>query len=160
MQCAGRLEIRRRLLSVLGSHSDPACQHARDAARTPAWHPAAPLAGRFASDPALVRQGVERRERSRRSGAKSNAAREGRDRKELDGDECRELMSQKRCATSVTVGRRARPKSRETVRSDTSTPTLASSPWIRGAPPSGFAAAVWRKRFQMAAAVHGSPAPR
>ena len=43
------------------------------------------------------------------------------------------------------------------VRSDTSTPTLPNSPWIRGAPQSGFAAAIWVTSVRMVASVLGRP---
>jgi hypothetical protein len=54
-------------------------------------------------------------------------------------------------------GRRGRRRSRETVRSDTSTPTLPNSPWIRGAPQSGFTVAIRLTSVRMAASVLGRP---
>jgi hypothetical protein len=52
-------------------------------------------------------------------------------------------------------GRRGRRNSREMVRSDTSTPTLPNSPWIR--PQSGFATAIWVTSVRMVASVLGRP---
>ena len=46
---------------------------------------------------------------------------------------------------------------RELVRSETATPSLANSPWIRGAPHSGFAAAIFTTRARRAAFVSGGP---
>lgn len=44
------------------------------------------------------------------------------------------------------------------MRSETSTPTLPNSPWIRRAPQSGFAAAIWLTNLRMAVPVRGRPA--
>jgi hypothetical protein len=46
---------------------------------------------------------------------------------------------------------------RETVRSATSIPSLRSSPWIRGAPHSGLAAAIFRTRAMISAFIDGRP---
>jgi hypothetical protein len=46
---------------------------------------------------------------------------------------------------------------RETVRSATSNPSLRSSPWIRGAPHSGLAAAILRTSAMISAFVDGRP---
>jgi hypothetical protein len=54
-------------------------------------------------------------------------------------------------------GRRGRRTSREMVRSEISTPSLPNSPWIRGAPQSGFAAAIFITSARMAAVVLGRP---
>ena len=54
-------------------------------------------------------------------------------------------------------GRRRRRRSLETVRSDTSMPSLPSSPWIRGAPQRGFALPILSTSVRMAAAVLGRP---
>ena len=46
---------------------------------------------------------------------------------------------------------------RETVRSATSIPSFRSSPWIRGAPHSGLAAAIFRTRAMISALTGGRP---
>ena len=46
---------------------------------------------------------------------------------------------------------------RETVRSETSIPSLRNSPWIRGAPHSGFADAILSMSARIAATVLGRP---
>jgi hypothetical protein len=58
---------------------------------------------------------------------------------------------------SVMGGQRGRRTSLETVRSETSMNNLPNSPWIRGAPQSGFAAAIFITRVRMAAFVLGRP---
>ncbi len=50
-----------------------------------------------------------------------------------------------------------RPTSLETVRSETATPNVANSPWMRGAPQSGFAAAIFTTRARRAVFVRGRP---
>jgi hypothetical protein len=47
--------------------------------------------------------------------------------------------------------------SRATVRCETSNPSLSSSPWMRGAPQSGFASAMVRMRFASSEATRGRP---
>ena len=48
----------------------------------------------------------------------------------------------------------------ETVRSDTSKPSMSSSPWMRGAPQFGFSVAILRTRARTSAVVPGRPAFR
>jgi hypothetical protein len=57
---------------------------------------------------------------------------------------------------SATAGD-GRLTSRETVRSETSMPNLPNSPWMRGAPQSGFAAVFFITSVRMAAFVRGRP---
>ena len=47
--------------------------------------------------------------------------------------------------------------SRETVRSEISNPSFSNSPWIRGAPHSGFAAAIVRTQLRISALTDGRP---
>src|SRR2546425_3749564 len=54
-------------------------------------------------------------------------------------------------------GKRRFGISRETVRSATSRPSLRSSPWIRGAPQSGLAAAIRMTRTLISALTGGRP---
>jgi hypothetical protein len=54
-------------------------------------------------------------------------------------------------------GRRGLFTSRETVRSETAIPNLPNSPWIRGAPQSGFAVAIFITSVRIVAVVLGRP---
>ena len=58
---------------------------------------------------------------------------------------------------SATAGDAAASTSRETVRSETSMPNLPNSPWMRGAPQSGFAAAIFITSVRIVAVVLGRP---
>jgi hypothetical protein len=46
---------------------------------------------------------------------------------------------------------------RDTVRSEMGMPSLSNSPWLRGAPQSGFAAAIFRIRVRIAGLTSGRP---
>ena len=53
----------------------------------------------------------------------------------------------------------ALPMYRETVASDTSIPSIPSSPWILGAPHSGFASAMQRIKSRSDLSILGRPGP-
>ena len=62
---------------------------------------------------------------------------------EVDGDQVADVVGEERPPGLRGRGRRF-GISRETVRSATSRPSFRSSPWMRGAPQKGFAAAIRR----------------
>src|SRR5258708_3503885 len=82
--------------------------------------------------------------------------RDGRYGEEIHRAQRRYVIGEER---SPCLRRRAtgRLTSLETVRSDTSMPSLPNSPWMRGAPQSGFALAIFITSVRMAAFVRGRP---
>ena len=84
---------------------------------------------------------------------------EGRGRydEEVDGDEIGEVVLEERVPGLRGYGFGRRGMSRATVRCETSNPSLSNSPWMRGAPQSGFANVMVRTRFASSGLTGGRP---
>ena len=76
---------------------------------------------------------------------------------EIDGDQVPDMVGRGTSARSGTGGGRRFGIRRDTVRSATSMPSFRSSPWIRGAPHRGFAAAIRVTRALISALTGGRP---